>query len=516
MGSFPEQVYGKTGTAQRNGQQDQSWYACFVPSWATRTPIVVVVTVEQGGFGALAAAPAARQILSQWFFGKRGSFVAGYLQDAMSTRGRPMSVTPIHTLDEPVAVPRQRTWILFDPLLALSALGLLACSLVTLRGATRTTLPGQPLYYVERQAIYAAVGIALAMLLSRMDYSRLREYKLGFYALLIALNIVVFGMPAVRGAHRWIPLPFLQVQPSEFGKVLLIVSLAAFAVDRSRRLHERRTTARIMLLALVPALLVIPQPDLGTGLVFVAVGFTILFFAGTSWKQLTALVAMFVASVTLVLAGAPALGVHVLKPYQVQRLTGFLNPSHDPRNQTYNITESLIAIGSGQKTGRGVAHATQTSLHFLPENQTDFVFAVVGETYGFVGAALVLVALRVDDLAHAAHPDDGQEPVRHADRRRNPGDADVPGLRQRRHDDRDHAHHRSAVTADELWRLLGARHVHRPRPAAVDLRPITDLDCDEGQGPDLVTLRRVHTPRGACPLRARPVRARSHPLPQGK
>jgi rod shape determining protein RodA len=74
----------------------------------------------------------------------------------------------------------------------------------------------------------------------------------------------------------------------------------------------------------------------------------------------------------------------------VQRLTGFLNPSHDPRNQTYNITQSLIAIGSGEKTGRGVAHATQTSLHFLPENQTDFIFAVIGETYGFVGAAVVL------------------------------------------------------------------------------------------------------------------------------
>jgi rod shape determining protein RodA len=87
---------------------------------------------------------------------------------------------------------------------------------------------------------------------------------------------------------------------------------------------------------------------------------------------------------------APALGVHVLKPYQVQRLTGFLNPSHDPRNQTYNITESLIAIGSGQKTGRGAANASQTNLHFLPENQTDFIFSVVGETYGFVGAAVVL------------------------------------------------------------------------------------------------------------------------------
>jgi rod shape determining protein RodA len=300
-----------------------------------------------------------------------------------------VSVTPIQVADE-VEVPRARALPLVDPLLWLGAFGLVACSLITLKGATRHSVAGQPLFYVERQAIYVGVGVVVALVLARMDYSRLREYRYGFYGLLIALNIVVFGMPMVRGAHRWIPLPFFQVQSSEFGKALLIVSLAAFAVDRSRRLHERRTTARIMLFALLPALIVIPQPDLGTGLVYVAIAFTMLFFAGTSWKQLTALVAMFVASIVIVLVGAPAMGVHVLKPYQVQRLTGFVNPSRDPQNQTYNILQSEIAIGSGQKTGRGVNNATQTSLHFLPENQTDFIFAVVGETYGFAGAALVL------------------------------------------------------------------------------------------------------------------------------
>jgi rod shape determining protein RodA len=298
-------------------------------------------------------------------------------------------VNPIQVPEE-VATPRTRPLIVFDPLLLLGAAGLVACSLITLKGATRNTVHGHPLYYVERQAIYVGIGVLIALLLSRIDYTRLREYKYGFYGLLIALNIVVFGMPVVRGAHRWIPLPFFQVQSSEFGKVLLIVSLAAFAVDRMRRLHERRTTARIMLFALLPALIVIPQPDLGTGLVYLAVAFMMLVFAGTPWKQLTALFAAFVAAVAIVLAGAPALGVHVLKPYQVQRLTGFLNPSHDPANQTYNITESLIAIGSGQKTGRGVAHATQTNLNYLPEHQTDFIFSVVGETYGFVGAAIVL------------------------------------------------------------------------------------------------------------------------------
>jgi rod shape determining protein RodA len=299
-----------------------------------------------------------------------------------------MSATPIQVTEESTA-ERLRTLVLFDPLLLLGALGLVACSLMTLQGATSNAVAGDPLYYVKRQAIYAGIGIVVALLLSRIDYSRLREYKYGLFGVMVALNLVVYGMPAVNGSRRWIPLPFLQFQSSEFGKVLLIVALAGFAVDRSRRLQERRTTARIMLLALVPALLVIPQPDLGTGMVYVAIGFAILFFAGTSWKHLAGLVAMFVASIAIVLVGAPALGVHVLKPYQVQRLTGFLNPSRDPRNQTYNILQSEIAIGSGQKTGRG-ANASQTKLDFLPANDTDFIFAAVGETYGFAGAALVL------------------------------------------------------------------------------------------------------------------------------
>jgi rod shape determining protein RodA len=298
-------------------------------------------------------------------------------------------VTAIQVPDEP-ATPRRAGVLLFDPLLLLAALGLSAFSLVTLHSATRNLKAGAPLYYVERQGLYIAIGVLLALVISRFDYSRLREYKYGLYVLIIAANIVVFGMPTALGAHRWIPLPLFQFQSSEFGKILLIAALGAFCVDRSRRLGERRTTARVMLLALLPALIVIAQPDLGTGLVYVTVAFAVLFFAGTSWRQLTALLALFVTAIVLVLAVAPALGVHVLKPYQVQRLTGFLNPSKSPQGATYNIGQSLIAIGSGGKTGLGVAGAKQTSLGYLPEHQTDFIFAVVGETYGFAGAALVL------------------------------------------------------------------------------------------------------------------------------
>jgi rod shape determining protein RodA len=139
----------------------------------------------------------------------------------------------------------------------------------------------------------------------------------------------------------------------------------------------------------VPAMFVIAQPDLGSGMVYMVVAFTMLFVAGTGWRHLVSLLALVAVSLTFVLVAAPAAGVHVLKPYQVQRLTAFLHPSTNPKKEGYQQQESKIAIGSGQKTGRGV-NATQTRLNFVPEDHTDFVFAAVGEQYGFLGAALVL------------------------------------------------------------------------------------------------------------------------------
>jgi rod shape determining protein RodA len=185
-------------------------------------------------------------------------------------------------------------------------------------------------------------------------------------------------------------LPFFSFQASELGKVLLTLALASLVVDRARKLRGRETTALVMLAALVPAMFVIAQPDLGSGMVYVVIAFTMLFVAGASWKHLTALIALALVSVTIVLVAAPAVGVHLLKPYQVQRLTAFLHPSTSPQKEGYQQEESKIAIGAGQKTGRGI-DATQTRLNYVPEDHTDFVFAAVGEQYGFVGAALVLL-----------------------------------------------------------------------------------------------------------------------------
>lgn len=299
-----------------------------------------------------------------------------------------MSLSTLTPAEETAAQHRPRVPFL-DPFLLLAALGLCAASALTLRGAAGSSV-------ATHQMIYAGIGLVLCLILSRFDYSRLREFKYGAYVVMIAINLVVYGMPAQAGAHRWIPIPLVNFQSSEFGKLLLIIALAGFMVDRAREMHERRTTARIMLLALLGAILVIPQPDLGTGLVYVAIGFAVLFFAGTPFRQLGGLVALFAVAITLALVVAPAVGVHVMKCYQVQRITAFLHPNAthsscpgNPINPSYQIKQSLTALGAGQKTGQGI-HATQTKEGFLPVNTSDFVFASLGEIYGFVGCAVVL------------------------------------------------------------------------------------------------------------------------------
>jgi rod shape determining protein RodA len=271
-----------------------------------------------------------------------------------------------------------------------AVIGLCVCSLLTIRGATVDDVPGQPSFFVNRQAVYFAIGALIAIGLSRIDYSRLRELKYGIYGFLIASIIAVSVLGSVaRGSRRAIQLPFFSFQASELGKVLLIVALAAFLVDRVRRLHDRDTTARTLLVALVPAALVMLQPDLGSSLVFIAIVLAVLFTAGTPMRHFAALAALGAVAITLALVALPAAGVSVLHGYQKDRLTAFLNPTNTSNKEGYQQNQSRIAIGSGEKTGRG-DRATQTKYDFLPEHHTDFVFAVVGERWGFAGAALVL------------------------------------------------------------------------------------------------------------------------------
>ena len=274
--------------------------------------------------------------------------------------------------------------------LTIAAVALVAFSVFTLGQATTHDVPGNPNYYVDRQALYGVLGVVGMLLLSRIDYSRFRELRVGIYTFLctsVAL-VFVFGF-AARGSRRSFELPFFSFQPSELGKLLLVLALAGFVIDGARRGSERQRTLRYLCLGLAPAALVFLQPDLGTSMVFAVATLAVMYFGGVRWTHFAVIGATLVALIALVLVAAPALGVPVLKGYQEQRLTSFLHPSEDARDAGYQQHQALIAIGSGEKTGRG-DRATQTRLDFVPERHTDFIFAVIGERYGFVGASFVL------------------------------------------------------------------------------------------------------------------------------
>ena len=270
-----------------------------------------------------------------------------------------------------------------DPALTLAAIGLGIVSLVTLGGISHAQM--------VRQGLYLGVGLVAMLVLSRFDYSRLRELKWGLYVILIGAILVVLGVGhSIGGSTRSIGVSAFSFEGSELGKVLLIVFLAAFVVDSSRKTSSRQLVARVMLLALFPTMLVIAEPDLGSGLVYIAVAFAVLYIAGVDWKHLAAIFALGVAALALVLIVGPLVGFHT---YQADRVTAFIDPGSVPatqiKNALYQQHESLIAIGAGQKFGLG-AVATNTAANFVPLNSTDFIFAALAERFGFAGAAFVL------------------------------------------------------------------------------------------------------------------------------
>jgi rod shape determining protein RodA len=274
--------------------------------------------------------------------------------------------------------------------LTIAAVGLIAFSVFTLGQATQSDVPGDPNYFVERQAIYGLLGIAGMLILTRIDYSRFRELRVGIYTFLcVSISLVfVFGF-AARGSRRAFELPFFSFQPSELGKLLLVLALAGFVIDGARRGSEVQRTVRYLCLGLAPAALVFLQPDLGTSLVFGVATLAVMYFGSVPWTHFAVIGGVLTALVALVLVVAPATGFPLLKGYQEERLTSFLSPDEHADGAGYQQNQSVIATGAGQLTGRG-DKATQTRLDFVPERHTDFIFAVIGERYGFMGAALVL------------------------------------------------------------------------------------------------------------------------------
>jgi rod shape determining protein RodA len=303
------------------------------------------------------------------------------IEYASSSRSRPVAREHIDV----VGFLRRLDWILLLAVGAVVAYGLWAVA-----GITRFDVEGDENYYVVRQGIAAGLGFAGFLVVLLIDPDRYRRAQKTIFAVTLAGMLLVFPLAdATRGSKRWIEIGPFQFQPSEFGKLLFVLALAGFLADRARRLHEPKVVLQAIGLAAIPIALVFKQPDLGTALVYGAALFAVLFFVGVRWRQLVVLLAVGIFAIAAVLWLLPSAGVQVLKPYQAARLT--LDPDADPGGITYNLSQSITAVGSGGVTGRGVIEASQTRLDYLPEHATDFAFASLAEQRGFVGCAILLL-----------------------------------------------------------------------------------------------------------------------------
>jgi rod shape determining protein RodA len=305
----------------------------------------------------------------------------------MATRAIPQGAPRQHTATELGAFLRHVDYLLLAAVGCLTAYGLWVLAAVT-----KNDMAGDPGYYVFRQQIYVAVGVAALAAMTAVNPDVFRRYANFLYGFLIVLLIIVFPLAEnVRGSQRWITFGSFNFQPSELGKLLLIIFLSAFIADRGRRIGEWRVLWAFLGLAAVPILLVFKEPDFGSALIYASAAAATLFFAGLPWKQLGVLAAGVAVLGLSILWLLPAAGVPVLDDYQMDRLVGFVNPDIDPGGTTYNVNESITAVGSGGYDGRGVAGATQTNLDFLPEHNTDFIFSSLAEQRGFIGAAILLL-----------------------------------------------------------------------------------------------------------------------------
>ena len=256
----------------------------------------------------------------------------------------------------------------------------------------------------SRQMLFLLAGLLVMFVVSMVDYHKLIEWAPWAYGVsIVSLLAVLVAGQKVLGARRWIRLPGgIHFQPSEWVKLVLIVTMARFLWGLVGRELDWREIGKGFALVGVPMLLVLKQPDLGTSLTYVPILLIGLFLGGITWRRAALILVTFV-----VLLGGIWKSGKVLKPYQKARLTSFRHPEDDPKGSGYQVRQSLIAVGSGGVFGKGATKGTQTQGDFLPIPYTDFIFAALCEEHGFIGAALVLfvyflILLRLVQNAQAA------------------------------------------------------------------------------------------------------------------
>jgi rod shape determining protein RodA len=273
-----------------------------------------------------------------------------------------------------------------DPWLLVSVLAISACAYLAQSSTARAlAAPG----HANRQLVWLAVGAVVLVLFSFVDYRVLARFSPLLYVASIAVLLALFAIAPLRvGTRSWVAIGSYTVQPSEFARVVTILSVAALAGEYRQSRLNFAAVWRMSAVVAAPALLVLLQPDLGMALTYVPILLAALWLGGLPWR----------AWVALVLGGAVIAGaawLWFLKPYQRERVLTFADPARAPYSSGYQQRQSKIAVGSGEITGKGLRSGTQSQLRFLPAQYTDFIFAVWAEETGFVGASLLLVAYAV-------------------------------------------------------------------------------------------------------------------------
>ena len=279
----------------------------------------------------------------------------------------------------------------FDYILLLSALALVAFGIILIYsgslpkyGSTAAVIE----HPVARQIAFAVIGIIAMFVMSRVDYRLLGYAAIFLYiGALAALTFVLVAGQAVYGSRRWIELAGTQVQPSELTKLVLVIVLAKYFTDRQERIGQLSVFVTSLAIALVPTALVFAEPDLGSAVILLAIWLTVVIMAGARSAHVFGLIASAAAI-------APFALIAVISDYQRERIATFLDPGKDPLGSGFNTLQAEISIGSGKIFGKGITHGTQTQLDYLRTQTTDYIFSVLGEELGFVGA-VVLFALFV-------------------------------------------------------------------------------------------------------------------------
>lgn len=289
------------------------------------------------------------------------------------------------------------TWRALDWPLLLAVVGLVVLGTLLVWSATshRTDLTGgDPTAYLRKQLVNVAIGAVLLGVVLVADHRWVRvAAPLVYLASIIGLVLVLVAGATINGSRSWLVVGGMSIQPSEFAKLAVIIGMALVLAERAAgRWRAQVGTVEVVLMLLVaavPALLIIAQPDLGTMLVLTATVLGVLAASGAPRRWLALLGLAGAAVAGLAVAGG------VLKAYQVDRFLAFLNPDLDPRGAGYNVEQARIAVGNGGLLGQGLFHGTQTRSGFVPEQHTDFVFTVAGEELGLVGAAALVLLLGV-------------------------------------------------------------------------------------------------------------------------